>query len=184
MPGANSDLTLYQRLLGDDYVLLPPVLQEFHSRPNGGEANGILNIERRPDLLRRTLANLLALPPAGKVVPLTLKVIPEGNRERWIRHFGCHRLETIQWQEGEYLIEKAGVAEFVFRVTASRQGLAFTYQHNRVGTLRVPPLLSTPVNATANGNDGCWTIKVDIHSALLGRLTTYTGEITPTATKE
>lgn len=173
---ANS--TLYQRLLGQDFALLPPVLQQFHGQVNGGEASGNLMVERGRGALRPLAATLLRLPPQG-AVPLTLKVSVEGERERWIRHFGSHRLETLQWQEGEYLVEKTGAMEFVFRVTASRKGMVFSLVHNRIGGMRVPTLLSMPIHAAVNGYEGNWQVCVNINSILLGRLMTYAGEVTP-----
>ena len=54
---------------------------------------------------------------------LRLRVVPEGDRERWIRDFAGHRLESLQWTVGGLLIEAFGLARLAFRVRVGFAGV-------------------------------------------------------------
>ena len=177
-----STRPLYQRFLKNRFDSLPPVLKKFHGRPRGGCAGGFVTVERGPGL-RSGLARLLRLPPVGSHLALRLEVISVGDKERWIRTFGTHRLETLQWQEDEYLIERAGAMEFVFQVQASGQGLDFHSVYSRIGKIRVPGWASLHIRAIVVGTEEKWTVSVCISAPLLGTITTYTGEVTPQPAK-
>jgi len=173
--------TLYQRLLGDDFHRLPPALQQFHSAPHGGCAAGKVTVERNAGVLRRIAANLLHLPDAGDGIELRLQVIPVENKEHWIRHFNRQRLETLQWQEGEYLIEKAGPLQLAFKVTADEKGMTFRMHHKCHTTRKVlfPAGLVMRVNAQTHDAEDYWKLEVNISTPLLGKIVTYRGEIVP-----
>lgn len=171
--------TLYQRVLGKDFSKLPTILQQFHSLPEGGCADGIIAVERGAGVLRHIAAQVLRLPSAGKKVPLRLQVIPEDGKEIWIRHFDGQSLKTIQWQDGSYLVEKAGPLQFVFQLAADEHGLTFHPHPNRIGGIQVPECISLRVSANARSLGNCWNIEVIITAPLLGTITTYKGEVIP-----
>src|SRR5262245_27743173 len=79
--------SLYQRLLGEQFEMLPAALQEFHGRTDGGRGQGEFQVRRGRGRIRNWLASLLGLPAAAASVPVRLEVIVERRRERWIRHF-------------------------------------------------------------------------------------------------
>src|SRR5438876_258487 len=97
--------TLYQRLLGKDFDRLPPILQRFHSLPQGGRAAGFVTVSREDGWLPDVAARTLGLPSPGEDIPLWLEVGPRRDSELWIRQFGGRYVTTLQWQEGEFLIE-------------------------------------------------------------------------------
>ncbi len=171
--------TLYQRILGNDYFKLPNILQQFHSLSEGGCAVGIISVERSEGIIHRIAAQLLQLPSPGKEIPLRLEVIPDDGKEIWIRHFDGQRLMTLQWQEGPYLIEQAGPLLFVFEVVADKNGLTFNPHSNRIFGIQVPECMSLRVDASALRRSNCWYIEVIITAPLLGKITTYKGEIIP-----
>src|SRR5690606_4732012 len=112
---------------------LPPLLQSFHDRAGGSCASGTVTVEPGAGLLRRALARLLRLPPAGCGLPLRLQVLSQQRQERWIRHFGTsYRLETLQWREGPLLIEKAGILQFAFALGVKDATLTFHQQFCRL----------------------------------------------------
>ena len=124
-------------------------------------------------------AGVLRLPHAGREVPLRLQVAPQSKCELWTRYFNRQCLETLQWQDGPYLVEKTGPLIFVFRVVADARGLAFHFQHNKLRGAQLPTGLSLRVNANARGAQDRWHIEVEISLPMMGTITTYRGEITP-----
>lgn len=171
--------TLYQKILGKDYGKLPSVLQEFHARPDGGNAIGTLMVQRGKGIVRALLARLLRLPRAGDNIPLRLQVIAGKNQEQWIRFFGEQQLITLQWNEQGYLVEKAGLLRLIFQLTADSTGMTFTIQKNKIGIFTIPSLCMMRVSARATATDTGWNINVAIGVPWFGVITTYSGMITP-----
>jgi hypothetical protein len=170
-------MTLYQRLLGPDFHHLPRVLQNFHGAEVGGRAQGRVTVRSGNGFLRQQVARALGLPPPAVDIPLQLEVVPEGEGERWIRYFGGHCIESVQWQEGEYLLERSGPIVFVFRVRATEMGLRFVSEQNRVRGLHLPGLLGVTATVVAEADD--WNVEVQFLVPLLGAVTTYSGEVQP-----
>jgi hypothetical protein len=175
-----SNRTLYQRVLGKDFDRLPPILQRFHSRPQGGKASGFVTVRRGGGWLQHAMSQALRLPPPGEDIPVTLEVVPQGERELWVRRFGGECLRTLQWQEGEFLVEKTGPLLFVFCLCADEEGITFRFQHNRLEAFPRPHFTALGVDAAVQSEDDQgWRILVHITLPHLGRLTTYEGEVTP-----
>jgi hypothetical protein len=171
--------TLYQRVLDEDFAKLPPILQRFHGSPTGGCAAGTIKVEHGAGRLRGLAAFLLRLPGAGGAVSLRLQVIPHDGKELWIRHFGRQCVNTLQWQEGACLVEKAGPIQLVFRLAADADGLTFHLLHNKTLGMRLPAGLSMRVDAHARGMEDRWRIEVVISAPQLGMIAAYRGEIVP-----
>lgn len=132
-------------------------------------------------MLRHAAARLMRLPDAGKDIELHLQVMPQEDKERWVRHFNQQRLETLQWQEGEFLIEKTGPLQLAFHVTADESGMTFRMHHKCHTTKKVlfPAGLVMRVNAQAHGAEDRWKLEVNVSTPLLGNIVTYRGEIVP-----
>ena len=171
--------TLYQRILGERFSRLPPALQQFHGQVKGGCAEGTVTVERGRGILRRGLAALLRLPPPGQEIPLQLEVVTENGCERWIRHFGDYCLDTLQWQEGSLLVEKAGLLQFGFRLIVEDSALVFQQQFCRLGKLPLPCFAAISISATVRDYGQGWRVEVVISAPFLGVITTYRGEVYP-----
>jgi hypothetical protein len=89
--------SLYRRLLGAAFDTLPAALQHFHDVETEWRGHARFRITRGKGWLRNLAANLGRLPPVGENVSMRLHLIAEGERERWIRQFGMHKLESVQW---------------------------------------------------------------------------------------
>jgi hypothetical protein len=174
----NQKDTLYQRLLGEEFTHLPPVLREFHSLPHGGQAQGVLQVQYGRGFVRRALAKLLRLPREGKHIAVHLQVQAHDNHEIWVRHFDDLRVQTTQWQTGKLLIEKAGPLCFAFRLSADKETLRFDFSHNQIGAIKLP-FTVLQVDAQARGLEDSWQIIVMIRVPLIGLLVEYRGEIRP-----
>src|SRR5262245_17048141 len=109
--------SLYRRLLGDAFDALPPSLRDFHDVQRERCFRAVFRITRGKGPLCGLLCRLGRLPPAGEQVPMRLRVVAEGQRERWVRHFGSHRLESVQWAAGGLMVESVGPLRLAFRLT-------------------------------------------------------------------
>jgi hypothetical protein len=174
----NSKDTLYQRVLGEEFAHLSPTLREFHGLPHGGQAQGVVCVRHGCGIVRHTVAKLLRLPPEGERIVVHLQVQPQENCEIWVRHFDGVPVQTVQWQRGALLIEKAGPLCFAFRVSNNEQTLQFDFSHNEIAGLRLP-LAVLKIEAKARGLADGWHITVVIRAPFLGLLAEYQGEINP-----
>lgn len=179
-PLANPAPPLYQRVLGHAFAQQPKPLQRFHSAPGGGTADGTLRVRHGKGRPRKLLAALLRLPPEGERVPLRLRVVVEGERERWFRDFGGVRLETVQWAWGDLLVEAFGPLRCGFRLTAQQAALNFTVERAWLYALPLPAALAPRVTAvvTAAG-PASWHVRVRVTAPFFGLLVAYEGEVTP-----
>lgn len=171
--------TLYQRLLPEDFAKLPAVLQRFHSSATGGTGRGVFTVESAQGGVRGLVARVLSVPSPRENVPVRLQVIAGGGKEIWIRHFDEKRRHTVQWLEGDYLIEQAGPLEFVFKLAGDRSGMRFHLVRCRFLKLPLPRILAPQVEAAVEGLENSWKVEVRIASPLLGPIATYRGSLAP-----
>jgi len=145
---------LYPRLLGGDFESLPRALRDFHSAPGGGTASGTVEVRRECGWL----AGLLGFPRSGSGIPLRLQVIPDGEREVWIRRFGETELRSLQRLEGDLLLEMLGPVRIFFCVFADHTGMRFQSQRARLWLFPVP----LRVEAQTWGSDSGWEFRVRV----------------------
>jgi hypothetical protein len=169
---------LYERLLGEAFQRLPRAVRAFHEKPGGASGRGLFRIELGKGLLRRLFARMIGLRREGPVETV-LEVVADGEREVWRRSFGEMVLETVQWQEGPYLIEQRGPMRFVMRVEPAPLGMRFSVDHARLFGVRLPRFLSPRIDAIAEGDAETWRVEVVVSAPLLGRVVTYRGQIEP-----
>jgi hypothetical protein len=170
-------LPLYQRIFGRAFAQLAPPLQRFHSQRSGGRAAGVLRITRGSNCCSTRLADWLGLPPAGDAVPTRLEVHVEGERERWTRHFGNLRLESMQWEQGGQLLEGFGRICFGFQPVVAKGVLGFELAGVWLGRLRVPRPFHPSLRAEVTGRSQGWHLRVCVTAPLLGLLVQYEGEL-------
>ena len=179
---ADSECSLYERLLGDAFRSLPPVLREFHGAELDARAQGTLRVTRGPGRLRAWVADGLRLPRAASSAPLHLTVRPQGRGERWERRFGADLLVSRQWADGDLLVESFGLVRFGYCVHASREGLHFTFVRAWLWRVPLPLALSPRIEACAavpEPGHATWRIQVRVRAPLLGELLRYEGTIYP-----
>jgi Domain of unknown function (DUF4166) len=170
---------LYRRLLGPAYDSLPPVLREFHDVATEWQGRSSFRITRGPGWLRNLLANVAGFPKAGANVPVHLRVVAEGDRERWIRHFAGKRMESVQWAWNGLLMEKFGPATLGMRLIVEPPALRLVTE--RVWVLGVPWLaaLAPGGDAIEVGQPDGNAVVVRVSAPLVGLLVQYEGLVVP-----
>ncbi len=167
--------SVYRRLLGPALDSLPPTLRDFHDVETEWRGHARFRITRGRGRLRNLAATLGRLPPSGEDVAMRLRVVAEGPRERWLREFGGHKLESVQWPQDGLLMESLGALRLGFRVTVEPPALRLTAV--RAWLLGVPwPLALAP---TGEGEEvgrpeGC-AVVVRGYAPVLGLLVQYEG---------
>lgn len=145
---------LYQRLLNDDFDKLAPVLRAFHCAPGGARARGLVEVRRS----NRLIAALLRFPSEAAQVPAELEVVAGECEEVWIRKFGDVVRRSIQWQEGPWLVEKAGPLRLYFQVHVENGAMIYSCTRARVWAVPLP----IRVYAMVRGADSSWEVEVSV----------------------
>jgi hypothetical protein len=171
--------SLYRRLLGPAFDTLPPALRSFHDVETEWRGRASFRVTRGKGVLRNLTAALGGLPPEGENVPLRLRVVAEGARERWIRHFGGHKLESVQWAQGGLMVESFRGMRLGFRLAV--EGPALKLYPARAWLLGLPwPRFLAPrgTGVEVGQADGC-AVVVRVELPLLGFLVQYEGLVVP-----
>jgi hypothetical protein len=174
-------LTLYQRVLGDRFDALPPVLRVFHSQRTGGSAVGTLRVTRTPGLLMRLLGPLLDLPDAGEHVPARVEVVVEGDKELWIRTFNGRSVKTLQWEHDGLLVEARGPLRIGIRLSTDGSSLRFEPVRAWFGPVPMPAFLAPGGRGLLTAHDDAWHVDVSVEAPLIGALIVYQGDVSPTS---
>jgi hypothetical protein len=170
---------LYRRILGERFDALPAVLRRFHDASEGGRARGTFRVERTAGRLRNGLASLLGMPRAGSEVPVQLHVVVDGVRERWIRDFHGHRVETVQWADGHVLMEALGWTSFSSTLVVDGSRLHYQFGRAWFAGIPIPRRLGPSVEGYVDAGDAGWRVMVRISAPFLGELVRYEGWIEP-----
>jgi len=169
---------LYEQLLGTSFARLPLVMQNFHSSAHA-TATGTFTVRRTPGWFSAVVARIFRLPPAGDDVAVFLDVTALGEGERWQRHFGAARFDTLQHVNGGRLLERAGLTTIAFDVRVVGTGMSFASVWFSFAGLRVPRWLAPSIEATTSANPQGWSIEVRVSAPHVGLIERYGGSVVP-----
>jgi hypothetical protein len=113
------------------------------------------------------------------MVPVTLQIAVEGDRERWTRHFDGHRVETVQWARGESLMEAIGLVHFSTVLVLEGSRLRYDFRKAWFAGIPIPRWLSPGVESYVDAGDAGWSVVVHVLAPFLGELVRYEGWIEP-----
>jgi hypothetical protein len=170
--------SLYRRVLGAAFDTLPRSLQQFHDVETEWRGRATFRVTRGKGRLRNIVATLGGLPPAGDDVPVRLRIVREGDGERWQRDFGGYRLESVQRAWKGLLVESIGAVTLGFRLVVEPPVLRLVPA--RLWLLGVPwfPGLGPHGSGVETGRDDGCAIVARATFPLLGMLVQYEGLLT------
>jgi hypothetical protein len=119
------------------------------------------------------------MPRAGADVPVRLHVVVDGDRERWVRHFGRQRLSSIQWAQGALLLERRGLVSFSSGLVVRRSRLIYEFRRAWFAGIPLPASLSPYVDGYVDAGEDGWRVVVHIFAPFLGEMVHYEGWIHP-----
>jgi hypothetical protein len=171
--------SLYRRLLGPAFDTLPPTLRAFHDVETEWRGHATFRITRGAGWLRNLVAAAGRLPRAGDVVPVRLRVVAEGDAERWIRDFGGRRLESVQRAWNGLLVESFGAMTLGFRLTAEPPALRLEPAGAWLLGVPWPRALAPHGSAVEVGREEGFTVVATAYAPWLGLVVRYEGLVAP-----
>lgn len=176
--------SLYRRVLGARYDVMPEALRVLHDM-NNGEAAGRAEIDGAATALGRIVAKLFGFPASGSDVPVVVRFTSRNGRETWRRDFAGHRFKSIQHMgSGRWaglLVERFGPVAFAMQVPVSSAGLDLKIVAGRCLGVPMPRFLIPVIAAGERVDDqGRFRFDVQIGLRVIGRLVRYRGWLAPT----
>jgi hypothetical protein len=173
--------SLYERLMGEDWVQLAAAVRLLHLAHDSMQARGCLRVDHGQHVLAGLLARILRLPSQGANVDTTLVVIAGNDGERWLRTFHGRELDTWQFEaERSELAERFGLLELRFRLERVGESLVYIQRGAAfvIGPMRMPlPDAWTPLVEAREDPAGPSTIDLHVHVTIpaVGSLIAYHG---------
>jgi len=167
--------SLYRRLLGPAFDTLPPTLRDFHDVATDWVGHADFTITRSPGWGRNLVANLGGLPRAGERVPIRVRLVAEGDAERWVREFPGQKVESVQRAWDGLLVENFGAVTLGFKLVVEGPVLRLLPARTWVLGVPVPYWLGPHGDGREEGvADGC-QIVARAFAPLLGKIVQYEG---------
>lgn len=171
--------SLYQRILGDQFEKLSPVLQRFHGGTGDSQGRGQFRVSRSTSSVGYFIGMLMGLPSEGERIEVHLEVQVESDRETWIRNFGLKKLVTVQKPWKDLLLERSGPLSFAFELVVEEGGLRFIQRRSWFLGLPILDIWAPKVAATAVPEGRGWNVDVGMQLPILGNVVRYRGHIEP-----
>jgi hypothetical protein len=166
---------LYRRVLGPRFEALPAVLKRFHETPGGGKARGRFRVERGAGAIRNGLASLCHMPPATDDVPVRLDVVVDGEREHWRRYFGDHCLASVQWAQGELLMESFGAGAFASAIAIEGSRMRYDVRRTWLAGAPIPGWSAPEIDGHVDAGETGWRVVTHFAVPILGKIVHYEG---------
>lgn len=175
--------SLYQKILGDAFNMLPPQIQALHRERDARIWGGEAEVEGGENLISRLVATLFGFPRKAGHANVKVEFCPDETGEMWERNFNGKIFRSYQ---------TAGTGKYAHLLTerfgAVTVGLALVIKNDelhlvpRRWTLLGFPL---PIFLLPNGasfeceQDGVFNFNVTIKAPLIGRVVAYRGWLKP-----
>jgi NAD(P)-dependent dehydrogenase (short-subunit alcohol dehydrogenase family) len=169
---------LYERIMGDRFVLLPPEVRAIHNVFRDGGAIGEADVTGATNLIAAFFARIVGFPKPGHH-RLHVHFQEVDGQETWTRDFGGQQFHSHLGQRGPWLVERFGPFRFAFDLPGDSKGLTMVMQRWWIGPLRLPKWLAPRSTAREWAQDGRFQFDVPIALPLIGRLVHYRGWLDP-----
>lgn len=176
--------SLYERVLGEAFDMLPPRLRALHRPGAGSRWAGRAELERGRGPLPALVSWLFGFPPAGADLPVevTFRVDAQG-RETWERRFAGRAMRSTHeagaGREAHLVVERFG--PFAVGLALVRDGgrLLLLPRQARLWGVPLPRRLLPRGQGMEEERDGRFRFEVEIALPLIGRVVRYRGWLEP-----
>lgn len=170
---------LYRRIMGADFVRLPPAVRALHLVNGDLAASGMAQVIRGTNVFARLIGRIMGFPAAAAEVPVAVWMREEGGIETWRRDFGGTCFESRLKQRGSLLVERFGAISFAMTLKREPDGLSMHFARWWIGPLPMPRFLLPRGVAREYEADGRFHFDVPVALPLIGPVIRYKGWLTP-----
>ncbi|HEY4211827.1 MAG TPA: DUF4166 domain-containing protein [Steroidobacteraceae bacterium] len=182
-PGQDQGLPLFQRILGTSWQRLAQPIQQLHSVRQARTFCGHCTVRRGRNPLARFVARVTGFPKQGVDRPLTVRLEPHGNGERWTRSCDGRTFSSTQTagRGGSEWLARETFGPVSVDMALLQEGSNLRYVIRRWALCGIPlPLAWGPRSkALESVHDGLFKFDVEISHALTGLIVHYSGTLRP-----
>ncbi|HHD75326.1 MAG TPA: DUF4166 domain-containing protein [Campylobacterales bacterium] len=157
-------MTLYERILEDEFQKLSPLIQKMHRYQGQQVCEGTVQVIRGKSLVAKLLNILMQLPKAQKNAALRLELKAEENKELWKRTFGTETFYTRQEQFGKQMMEQVGWVKMYFEVYVQNSKMHTVLKKTTVLGIPVPKRLRVNIVSLVKEEDEKVAFSVKVSS--------------------
>ncbi len=171
--------SLYRRMLGSAWTLLPENLRAMHDGGNDLKVAGRAEVERGNNWLARCVAMLFGFPKAGKDVSVQVQFTRTREGETWRRTFACKSFSSQQsegrgrWQG--LLCERFGPFAMAIALIVRDEKLFLVVRHWSFLGLPLPGFCAPRGITYETAEDDRFRFHVEIRHPWIGLLVRYRG---------
>jgi hypothetical protein len=168
---------VFARILGQDYLLLPKVVRDFHEADCAtyvGEA--VVKGVENP--LASMIRRIFNFPAPSEKTPVLVSVERTEDTEQWRRDFGGRKFASTfqQGGAGDLLGEVFGPFRFYFSLDVNENRLNWNFQRWSLGSIPLPKALGPRIISwEAEGQDGNYRFFSQANFPIIGELIYYDG---------
>ena len=170
-------MSLYEQVMGPEFLRLAPVLRRFHRLAGLHDLHGMVRIQGPHSLPAQLLALCLGAPRHSTRGPLRFELDAQPDAERWPRHFpGKTMTSHMRLQDGR-VVEQLGAARLTFSLHESGGRLLMQLQGMRFAGVACPRWLLPRIVAQETGDVDLLAFKVSAALPWVGVVTHYEGHL-------
>ena len=170
---------LYRRVMGQDFDLLPHMIQSAHQVLGDHGMTGNTQVVRGTNALAVLVAKLFRFPSSGTNRPTHVHMREENGVETWVRDFGGQRFASRLSQKDGLLAEQFGPFTFAMELRRTKDGLSMHICKAYCLGIRFPLVLAPRIEAREYAAENRFHFDVDIGLPVVGRLIRYQGNLQP-----
>ncbi|QUT05086.1 DUF4166 domain-containing protein [Sphingobium phenoxybenzoativorans] len=170
--------SLYERVMGNRFAMLPPEVRAIHDVFRDGGATGEAEVTGAANPFAALIARIVGFPKPGRH-RLHVHFRELDGYESWTRDFSGRRFQSHLSQRGRWLVERFGPFRFAFDLPSDAEGLTMIMERWWVGPLPLPKWLAPSSTAREWSEGGHFHFDVPIALPLIGRLVHYRGWLEP-----
>jgi Domain of unknown function (DUF4166) len=110
---------MYERVMGENYALLPTAVQRFHRLAGRHVLHGWVETHAPASTLARLLAFCLGTPRSTSSGPLRFELDADSDAESWTRHFPARTITSRMRLVAGQVEEQLGASRLTFNLTAA-----------------------------------------------------------------
>ena len=167
--------SLYQRVMGPEFLQLPAAVQQFHTLQGNSELNGWVEVQAPGTFVARCLARCLGAPLTDEQGPLRFELETDGDSERWVRHFPRKTMQSRLGGVSGRIVEQLGSARLTFALRATPETLQMKLVSLQFLGLPCPRWLLPAVVAEESAGLGRLHFRVRASMRLVGVVASYRG---------
>ena len=181
--GEEGDGPLYPVILGSAFATLPAPLRQLHGSAKARTWRGHAEVRRGTGLVARIVAALVGFPSPGERVPVSVHFTPEGDAERWERHFGDSRFSSLQsrgtGRDSGLLVERFGPASFALALVVEDGRLFLVPRSWRLFGIPMPRALLPYGDSYEYERGSRFYFDVEVRLQMFGLVAAYRGSLEP-----